>query len=135
MAKNIRPRDVRHLTRAVAAAAHYVAFVKAEIAPLGERRFLGSEGHQAIGAKMLDSIAEELKRLAPLIEKNSGIDVAGWRKLRNLSAHQYYTMDPGAVWRMLENQIPKVEAYLPALRQKIADLRRDYGIENDESDG
>lgn len=133
MANNIRPRDVRHFARAIEAIAEYLKIIKTKISPLGEAGLRADPVYLAAAVKMLENIAEELKRLAPLIDADSNIHIRGWRGLRNLTSHEYHLADTRAVWRQMEDQLPKVEAYLPTLRQKIAALRRANGLENDKN--
>ena len=83
----------------------------------GRAAFDGSRMVQYATIRALQVMAEATKRLSP--ERKATHPDVPWRQIaafRNVLVHEYARVDPDAVWRVLEQELPALEQAVRAMR-------------------
>ena len=96
-----------------------ISLVGQYISELSKKDFLQSKEVQDATIRRIEIIGEATKQIAnDLREKYPEIK---WREImamRNLLIHEYFRVDLGIVWQIVENELPK-------LKQQIDDILND----------
>lgn len=72
--------------------------------------FLADRLAQQACAAALTVIGEAIKALPPsLRDRYPAIGWAEWAGLRDLLVHQYFRIDQGRIWRIIERDVPALE--------------------------
>lgn len=76
---------------------------------------------QAAVASKLIVIGEAIKHLPlELRERHQTVDWAKWAGLRDVLVHQYFRIDQRRIWRIIERDVPPLEAVVAAELRRIA---------------
>jgi uncharacterized protein with HEPN domain len=82
--------------------------------------FLADRQVQQAVALALVVIGEAIKALPPdLRERHDGIAWAKWAGLRDFLVHQYFRIDQRRIWRIVQRDLPPLEAAIGVELQRI----------------
>lgn len=91
---------------------HNIALARGFIADLNEAAFLEGDLHfYAVEAALL-KISEAARRLSPdMTESSPDLPWGAIRAIRNIIAHEYQRVDRRIIWRTVNTDLPKLQAF------------------------
>jgi len=85
------------------------------------RGFLADRQVQQAVASALVQIGEAIKALPPgLRSRHQAVAWVKWAGLRDFIVHQYFRIDQGRIWRIIQRDIPPLDAAVVAELRRIA---------------
>jgi uncharacterized protein with HEPN domain len=88
-----------------------IAELQAFTSGMNAARFMENRTVQQACAATLTVIGEAVKALPPdLRGRHPTIEWAKWAGLRDLLVHQYFKIDQRRIWRIIERDLPSLEA-------------------------
>ena len=86
----------------------------------GAKAYLENRQVQQAVALALIIIGEAIKALPPdLRERHEAVAWKKWAGLRDFLVHQYFRIDQRRIWRIIQRDIPPLEAAITAELQRI----------------
>jgi uncharacterized protein with HEPN domain len=101
--------------------ANAIQEIKRFTAGMDVEAYLANRQVQQAVALALVVIGEAIKALPPdLRSRHAGVAWAKWAGLRDFLVHQYFRIDQRRVWRIVQRDIPPLEAAIAVELKRIA---------------
>jgi uncharacterized protein with HEPN domain len=108
---------------------HAIEELRAFTAGLDASAFLANRATQQACAAALTVIGEAAKALpSDLRGRHPRVEWAQWAGLRDFLVHQYFRIDQQRIWRIIERDLPPLEA---AARAELERAVRERGSDDD----